>query len=51
MGLGLATSARMVQAMGGKLSMQSDPGQGSTFSLSLPLAAQDAAQAAKEGAC
>ena len=34
-GLGLAISSRLVELMGGKLSVDSDPGQGSTFSFAL----------------
>jgi signal transduction histidine kinase len=37
-GLGLATSARLAEAMGGRLWAESVPGQGSTFHLDLPAA-------------
>ncbi|HLO96752.1 MAG TPA: ATP-binding protein, partial [Burkholderiaceae bacterium] len=36
-GLGLAISRRQVQGMGGTLTVQSEPGQGATFVLTLPL--------------
>lgn len=35
-GLGLAISAKLVSLMGGQLSVQSQPGEGSTFSFTLP---------------
>jgi PAS domain S-box-containing protein len=38
-GLGLALSKRFMQAMGGRIGLESDAGQGSTFWIELPLAA------------
>jgi signal transduction histidine kinase/CheY-like chemotaxis protein len=38
-GLGLVTSKRLTEAMGGELSVESSPGRGSTFRMKLPLAA------------
>ncbi|WP_417617503.1 ATP-binding protein [Oceanisphaera sp.] len=37
-GLGLAISIRLIEAMGGNMSLQSTPGQGSRFFFTLPLA-------------
>ncbi len=42
-GLGLAISRRLAELMGGTLSAESQPGQGSLFSLSLPATAREVA--------
>ncbi len=42
-GLGLAISRRLIEAMGGSLTVKSDVGQGSAFTATLPLVEEDEA--------
>ena len=42
-GIGLVISRRLAELMGGGIDVESQPGEGTTFALTLPLAATDAA--------
>jgi len=48
-GLGLSISERIVKRMGGLITLRSQPGQGSTFEVTIPLPAAEADAAATAG--
>jgi two-component system sensor histidine kinase PilS (NtrC family) len=49
-GIGLSLVQQLLQALGGRVSVQSAPGQGATFTLHLPVASEAALTAMTAGA-